>query len=257
MKKRLILLFLAILLPLMTSAQASGGQIKRTPNHSIHKKVQTRQEPPIPVNATNVAITDDGKKFLYETSQSVDLGLPSGTIWGGWNIGAKSPLEIGDYYAWGAIWQHYNSEWHNYFDTDRKERGIVHFKKYKLNACSSIIGTDNDVAYAKWGYPWKMPTKTQIQELLTKCKIYFVRCNGSSYHFVLFKGPNRKCLLFPCTGIKTGPSINDNGALCWSGELDPHYNLSNMAYLLKASQSDQKVDSDLRCYGLNVRAVRY
>ena len=31
----------------------------------------------------------------------VDLGLPSGTLWATCNIGAASPEEYGDYFAWG------------------------------------------------------------------------------------------------------------------------------------------------------------
>ena len=31
----------------------------------------------------------------------VDLGLPSGTLWATMNVGANSPEEYGDYYAWG------------------------------------------------------------------------------------------------------------------------------------------------------------
>ena len=31
----------------------------------------------------------------------VDLGLPSGVLWATCNLGADSPEEYGDYYAWG------------------------------------------------------------------------------------------------------------------------------------------------------------
>ena len=39
---------------------------------------------------------------VFSFEQEVDLGLPSGTIWAGYNLGASSPLEEGDYYTWGA-----------------------------------------------------------------------------------------------------------------------------------------------------------
>ena len=35
--------------------------------------------------------------------KEVDLGLPSGTIWAGWNVGASSPEQYGSYYAWGEV----------------------------------------------------------------------------------------------------------------------------------------------------------
>ena len=60
----------------------------------------------------------DGTKVPYVTStidsigfvdvndiadghQWVDLGLPSGTKWATMNVGADSPEEYGDYFAWG------------------------------------------------------------------------------------------------------------------------------------------------------------
>ena len=33
----------------------------------------------------------------------VNLGLPSRTLWAACNVGADSPKESGDYYAWGEI----------------------------------------------------------------------------------------------------------------------------------------------------------
>ena len=41
-------------------------------------------------------LTDLGKTFV-----AVDLGLPSGTKWATFNLGATAPEEYGDYYAWG------------------------------------------------------------------------------------------------------------------------------------------------------------
>jgi hypothetical protein len=36
-----------------------------------------------------------------DTHECVDLGLPSGTLWATCNVGADSPEEYGDYFAWG------------------------------------------------------------------------------------------------------------------------------------------------------------
>lgn len=40
--------------------------------------------------------TINGHKF-------VDLGLPSGLLWADRNVGADSPYDIGDYFAWGEV----------------------------------------------------------------------------------------------------------------------------------------------------------
>ena len=42
--------------------------------------------------------TIDCEAYVHEY---VDLGLPSGTLWATCNIGASSPEDCGDYFAWG------------------------------------------------------------------------------------------------------------------------------------------------------------
>ncbi len=41
------------------------------------------------------------EKLTHNGHEYVDLGLPSGTLWATCNIGAESPEECGDYFAWG------------------------------------------------------------------------------------------------------------------------------------------------------------
>lgn len=256
MKKTFLILFLATLMPLVASAQASGGQIRRKPSIPSQNKRQTKTHIIYKEDSSNVATLENGKKFKYETTQIVDLGLPSGTLWAGWNIGANVPTEIGEYYAWGDVYSNTTYDWQYYFDTYRQEKGIVYFNKYRRNSITSIISSDRDVASVKWGSPWKMPSISQVEELIKNCDIYLVRCKESSSDCVLFKGPNGKCLIFPRSGIKHGTSIDINGVLCWVGELDLHYNLSNMGCVLKFHPYQNILDSELRCNGINVRAVR-
>lgn len=45
---------------------------------------------------SNIDLTSGG---VYE---SVDLGLPSGTLWAKYNVGATSETDYGDLFAWGA-----------------------------------------------------------------------------------------------------------------------------------------------------------
>ena len=40
---------------------------------------------------------------IHNGHEWVDLGLPSGTLWASCNIGATSPEEYGDYFAWGEV----------------------------------------------------------------------------------------------------------------------------------------------------------
>ena len=44
---------------------------------------------------------DDSKKINNNGYEYVDLGLPSGTLWGTMNVGASKPSDYGLYFQWG------------------------------------------------------------------------------------------------------------------------------------------------------------
>lgn len=257
--KIIIYITLFILFSIHAMAQASGGQIVRKKGND---KIQMSKSNRASSNA-NIAILSNGKTIAYETSQAVDLGLPSGTIWAGYNVGANSPKESGAYYAWGDIDDKNTYTKDGYFDTDRIENAIVLFKVYKTGSKTSIIGTERDVARVKWGTPWKMPSKAQIEELLSKCKKFFVKCKGDSKDYILFKGPNGKSILFPASGKKYDKNLMEEyRCYYWSGELDSPMAFSQMASCLSGSgySWDSSVSAevyyDFRWYGMNVRAVK-
>ena len=257
--KIIIYITLFILFPIHAIAQASGGQIVRKKGND---KIKMSKSNRTSSNA-NVAILSNGKTIAFETSQAVDLGLPSGTIWAGYNVGANSPKESGAYYAWGEIDDKNTYTKESYFDTDRIENALVLFKVYKTGSKTSIIGTERDVARVKWGTPWKMPSKAQIEELLSKCKKFFVKCNDDSKEYILFKGPNGKSILFLASGIKQDKYVReDHYCYYWSGELDSTIAFSHMASCLSGSgytwdsSVSAKVYNDFRWYGMNVRAVK-
>lgn len=256
---KILIIVLLVFVPLIAMAQASGGQIVRKKGND---KIQMSKSNRASSNA-NIAILSNGKTIAYETSQAVDLGLPSGTIWAGYNVGANSPKESGAYYAWGDIDDKNTYTKDGYFDTDRIENAIVLFKVYKTGSKTSIIGTERDVARVKWGTPWKMPSKAQIEELLSKCKKFFVKCKGDSKDYILFKGPNGKSILFPASGKKYDKNLMEEyRCYYWSGELDSSMAFSQMASCLSGSgySWDSSVSAevyyDFRWYGMNVRAVK-
>ncbi len=65
---------------------------------------------------------------LINGHEYVDLGLPSGTLWATCNVGASSPEEFGDYFAWGEITPKVIYYWDTYkyiSDSD----GFTHIRK--------------------------------------------------------------------------------------------------------------------------------
>lgn len=253
--KRITSLFVFLIFSYVSYAQASGGQIRRnaTPG-KINKKQRNSNLPP------NSVKLDDGTIVQYETTQAVDLGLPSGTIWAGWNIGANSPLEVGSYYAWGETEEKGLYDWNSYFDVESLQKDLfgkivkLNFYKYSVSGSPSIIGTRKDVAYIKWGEKWQMPTKDQIRELRSVCRVSPLELPGKKM-CAIFTGPNGKSIIFPVSGSKFENRLEDIGLLgelVWSGEIINAKNADDRAYTL-GLYGDYPQNS--RCRGMNVRAV--
>ena len=145
----------------------------------------------------------------------VDLGLPSGTIWATCNLGASSPEEYGDYYAWGETEQKNRHSWENYKFGTRDN-----LTKYNREDGKIILDPEDDVAHVVLGGKWHIPTKEQIQELLDNTTIKKSKLNGVKGR--LFKSKiNGNTLFFPYSGYKSYSSVYGKDETCfyWSSSL--------------------------------------
>ncbi|MBR5716409.1 MAG: hypothetical protein IKX59_07450 [Bacteroidales bacterium] len=119
-------------------------------------------------------------------AQAIDLGLPSGTKWASWNVGAFSPEEPGGYFAWGEteIKNDYSSE--------------TYYNNGYFNPNDDIGATDYDVAHVMWGGSWRMPSVDQVKELFDNCSWSWTtqgRVNG-----ILVIGRNGNTIFLPSIG---------------------------------------------------------
>ena len=124
----------------------------------------------------------------------VDLGLPSGLKWATCNIGANSPEECGDYFAWGET-----KPKENYCE----ENSLTHPKNIATskNRLWNISGKPKyDAATANWGDEWRMPTKDEMLELITVCELEEdVMLNGKQGLKII--GHNGNSIFLPYTCI--------------------------------------------------------
>lgn len=191
-------------------------------------------------------------------TQEVDLGLPSGTIWAGWNVGASSPEEYGGYYAWGETEEKSVYSWDSYkYWTDADGDSIAEDSEM-INIGSDIRGTQYDVARQKWGGSWRMPTRDEISELITQSEWIWIAYKGINGYKVT--GPNGNSIFLPAAGRFENYALKDLGRLgfYWStlkNETDCEY-----AYELYFYKGYNSFGSNLygsyRRYGLTVRPVR-
>ena len=124
----------------------------------------------------------------------VDLGLPSGTKWATCNIGAKTPEQYGNYYAWG--------------ETNPKDEYTYDNSVTNGQSISDFSGNPQyDAATANWGEGWKMPTRTQMEELSSRCTWEWIKQNGVRGYKVT--GPNGNIIFLPASGYRDGTSFTD------------------------------------------------
>ena len=193
-----------------------------------------------------------------DNHEYVDLGLPSGTLWATCNVGANSPEQYGDYFAWGETapkevytWETYkwcNGTWDSLTKYNfQNYYGTVDNKKELEPA--------DDAAQANWGLSWQMPTKAQQDELHEHCNWQWTTMNGVNGY--LGTGPSGKTLFLPAAGYKDGTRIVSEGEFgyYWSHSL--YYGMSLYAYNhLFFSGSSPGWDKQERSFGLSIRPVR-
>ena len=109
------------------------------------------------------------KEDPYNGHPYIDLGLKSGLLWSTCNMGASTAYEIGDYMSWN----------------------------------------EDDAVKATWKGVWRMPTKADMQELLTQCDWTWDSQNAG---FKVTSLANGNSIFLPAGGIKdANQTLSHNG----------------------------------------------
>ena len=108
-------------------------------------------------------------------------------------------------------------------------------------------------AYINWGSSWRMPTSTELEELIANCTWIWTTQNGVSGYIVT--GPNGYSIFLPASGYRNDSSLNDAGSTgrYWSSSLYTDNSYNSYVLYLNSDYIDMKVHT--RNYGLPVRAV--
>lgn len=183
---------------------------------------------------------DNNKKTKenYNGYEWVDLGLS--VKWATCNVGADKPEDYGDYYAWGEI-----SKKNDYYEGNSKTYG---------EAFGDICGKKSyDVAAAKWGGSWRLPTKAEFEELLNECKWQLTTKGGKRGYKVT--APNGNHIFLPAAGYCSGSSSYHAGGYGGYWSASPENRDDNNAYYLKFEIGSYGMDWEYRYYGQTVRPV--
>ena len=198
-----------------------------------------------------VSYTLESSALTYNKNRAnghefVDLGLPSGKLWATMNIGASTPEDYGNYYAWGELTGKSDYSWSTY-----KFGSASPFTKYDQDGLTTLELVD-DVARTEWGGDWRMPTKADLQELTANTTfVWDNERSGSTFTSNI----NGNSIFIPAAGCYVGTSADGVGANCnlWSSSLTPSYHYR--AIRLDFDSGHIYVNSRERCGGFSVRGV--
>lgn len=183
----------------------------------------------------------------------VDLGLPSGLLWATRNVGAASPTDYGNYYAWGETSPKSYYDWSTYRYATQDANGNWIMTKYNTQSDNLVtLMTSDDAAAANYG--GRTPTYSEWDELLNYTTSRWTTVNGVSGR--CFTGPNGNSLFLPAAGYRYGSELynaGENGNY-WSSSL--HTGNPNLAWDFDFHSGRQYMDGDYRRSGYSVRAVR-
>lgn len=147
----------------------------------------------------NVSLTVDNNTVHYNPSsptpsyETVDLGLPSGTLWAKYNVGATSETEYGNYYQYGKGADDYS----------------VTSGQSDYSGTEDPLATSADTAAQVWGTNWHIPTQAQLKELTANTTYEWTTING--VNGAKFTAQNGNYIFIPAAGYYYNDSVFDAG----------------------------------------------
>lgn len=189
-----------------------------------------------------------------DTHEYVDLGLPSGLLWATCNVGANSPEECGNYYAWGETQPKDYYGWENYLFYGEGEYPWITCTKYNHNGLTLL--PEDDPA-TQWGASWRMPTVEDWQELFDNTTNEWTTQNG--VNGVLLTALNGNSLFLPETGWWNLDEIQFDYSKYWSSSVDYYWpNVFANIFDVRTwgGVFDIEIYRESRSAGLPVRPVR-
>lgn len=193
----------------------------------------------------------------------VDLGLPSRTLWATTNVGADSPEEYGDYFAWGETtpqsdnaysWKSY--KWCNgSYDTMTKYCTNSSYGNNGFTDGKTVLDANDDAARANWGGDWRMPTRAEFEELIDNTEQEWTWVNNV-YGRKFTSKTNGNSIFLPAAGNRWDGILDGTGSygLYWSSSL--YESVTIDAWSLDFSSGYVLTGDASRYRGRSVRPVR-
>ena len=188
-------------------------------------------------------------RLVHDTivPEAVDLGLS--VKWATFNVGATSPEDYGDYFAWGETEPKETYSWATY-----KWGTSSNLTKYNTTDGKTTLDPEDDAAKVLWGGYWRMPSKEEVDELTQQCTWIWTTHNNVNGYKVT--GPNCNSIFLPAAGYKgAGPTYpaGEDG-LYWTSTLEKGH-FSYLIVLHNDAPPTESSTKGTRCFGFTIRPV--
>lgn len=188
------------------------------------------------VSMVTAVMTPQPATAAETAPEAVDLGLS--VDWADRNLGADTPLDAGDYYAFAETETKETYDWTTYIHC-AGEIGTCHDL-----GTDNIAGTHYDPATLMLGDGWRMPTAAECEELVDACT--FANAQYGDTCAVTFTSPDTgKHVILPLAGYMTGARLytfNTEGAYmtgtCEFESYEDEWNdIGNIAMLMNGNMA--------------------
>lgn len=206
-------------------------------------------------------------------SQKVQL-WEGGPYWATTNIGAEKPEDYGYYFWWGDTvgYKRENDKWvasdgsnSNFsfelsntptYNTPTYNKSISTLENEGWITADGVLAPEHDAAQKHWGGDWRMPTKQEFDNLISKCDWTWGSMNGVNGYVIRGKGDYSSASIFlPCAGYGSGASLYNAGSRGYYWSSVP-YTGDWHAWNLYFDSSRRYTDYNPRRYGQSVRPLQ-
>ena len=202
-------------------------------------------------------------------SKYIDLGLPSGVLWGRYNLPiAFNPADqyTNLYFAWAETEGYEECELgvnRSFDNTSYKWKwGQIDNNtptteplKYNSSDSKTHLELQNDAASANWGWSWRLPSKEEVQELIDYTTCTYDGNNGG--FFIFTSNINGEKLYVPCAGIAGNTSVSGKQAEAYFWTRDVAESDKTKAYALRCLGQGPSIRTIGRELGLPIRPVTH
>ena len=213
-----------------------------------------------------------GPQTLYarwKTREKVQL-WEGGPYWATTNIGAEKPEDYGYHFWWGDTvgYKRENNKWvasdgsssnfsFNSEDIPTYGKDNSTLQSEGWITADGILAQPHDAAHKHWGGDWRMPTKSELDDLYNMCDWTWTTMNGVNGYVVCGRGDYASASIFlPCAGRGRGTLLDLATTYGYYWSSVPYSGDSSYAWNLYFYSSYRNVSNYYRDNGRSVRPVQ-